>query len=500
MPIKYKKGLLEKKFGKPKVVEYVGKKEKGRHLWICKCGYYDNLTKPLPVHKIKTKKSCGCIRRIVDEYPGGFYCMYNTYKKNALKRNREFDLTKEEFYELTQQHCYYCGNLPSQKISSFIHNGIDRVKNDIGYIKSNIVTCCGKCNKFKWSSNQSEFLEHISKISFYQNRIMNKKIDFDDVLIEPILSNIDSRSQVVLDRKFDDLEINAIPIIASNMDFCGTLKIGEVLAKNHNMMTCLHKYYDIDKVVKFMKEKKDITNNIFLSCGINDLDLEKIYEINKQIPIRLLCVDVANGYIRKLRDVVKILRKKLPNTHLMVGNVCTPSGFSDLIKLGIKIIKVGIGPGSQCQTRKVTGVGVPQLSTIIDCVQLAHEHNIYVCGDGGIKTSGDAAKAFAAGVDFIMIGSMFGGCEECDGEWIYDENGHKKYHQIYGMASSEAMKKYNNQQFYRASEGKVSLVDYKGSINDVVQDFLGGLRSTCTYTNSKNLIELRNNANFIRVR
>ncbi len=170
----------------------------------------------------------------------------------------------------------------------------------------------------------------------------------------------------------------------------------------------------------------------------------------------------------------------------------------ELILSGADIVKIGIGPGSVCTTREKTGVGYPQLSAIIECADAAHGLGGHVCADGGCTTPGDVAKAFAAGADFVMLGGMLSGHDECLGDIIEKEG--KKFKRFYGMSSTEAMEKYyGSVAEYRASEGRSVNVPYRGPVNQTILDILGGLRSTCTYVGAERLKELSKRTTFIRV-
>ena len=186
----------------------------------------------------------------------------------------------------------------------------------------------------------------------------------------------------------------------------------------------------------------------------------------------------------------------------MAGNVCTPEMVSELlISGGADIIKIGIGPGSVCSTRKITGCGYPQLSAIIECADVAHGIGGLICADGGCVESGDVVKAFAAGADFVMLGGMFAGTDECEGEWEYLEPNRKKAAlKFYGMSSKNAMDKHSGGVAdYRTSEGETLSVPYKGPVEDVVKQILGGVRSACAYVGAKRLKDLPKCATFVRV-
>ena len=182
----------------------------------------------------------------------------------------------------------------------------------------------------------------------------------------------------------------------------------------------------------------------------------------------------------------------------MAGNVVTGEMTEQLLLSGADIVKVGIGPGSVCTTRIKTGVGYPQLSAIIECADAAHGLKGHVCADGGCTVPGDIAKAFAAGADFVMLGGMLAGHDECSGEKI--KEGKKFYKRFYGMSSSEAMIRHHGKVAdYRASEGKSINAPYRGSVDNTIQDILGGVRSSCTYVGASRLKELTKCTTFIRV-
>jgi GMP reductase len=212
----------------------------------------------------------------------------------------------------------------------------------------------------------------------------------------------------------------------------------------------------------------------------------------------MICLDVANGYSQYFVDTVHKYREAFPRHTIVAGNVVTGEMTQELIKSGADIIKVGIGPGSVCTTRKQTGVGYPQLSAVIECSEAAHELNAHVISDGGCVSPGDVAKALGAGGDFVMLGGMFGGHDESGGEiFIRDGQLFKKF---YGMSSTTAMTKYSGGVAeYRSSEGKTVEMPYKGPVEATLLDVLGGVRSTCTYVGAKCVVELAQKTSFIRV-
>jgi len=329
------------------------------------------------------------------------------------------------------------------------------------------------------------------------------KLGFKDVMIRPKRSTLKSRSQVSLEREFTFLHAHnnwkGIPIIAANMDTVGTFEMATALAKN-KLITAIHKHYSITDWNVFMSNALDsITDYLAISTGIKPKDVEKLNTIlSFNSHIKFICIDVANGYTERFADFVKQTRETHPDKVIIAGNVVTGEMVEELLLAGADIIKVGIGPGSVCTTRVKTGVGYPQLSAIIECADAAHGLGGQIISDGGCAYPGDIAKAFGAGADFVMLGGMLAGHTESGGEMV-ERNG-KPYKQFYGMSSSTAMKKHVGEVAeYRASEGKVVEVPYKGKVENTLQDILGGLRSSCTYVGAQRLKELTKRTTFIRV-
>jgi GMP reductase len=330
------------------------------------------------------------------------------------------------------------------------------------------------------------------------------KLDFKDVLIRPKRSTLNTRSEVDISRKFsfrhNKHPYHGIPVIAANMDTVGTFEMAKALAEHH-MATALHKHYEVSQYVEFFRALP-VSDTVFYSLGISEQDEDKFHQVMQQLgtsaAIRHVCVDVANGYTEKFVSFVQKIRNAYPDIVLMAGNVVTGEMTEELILAGADIIKVGIGPGSVCTTRKMTGVGYPQLSAIIECADAAHGLEGHICADGGCTTVGDIAKAFGGGADFVMLGGMFAGHDECHGEIIV--RGGERYMQFYGMSSKAAMDKYaGGVATYRTTEGKEVLVPYHGPVEGTAQEILGGIRSACTYVGARRLRELFKRTTFIRV-
>jgi GMP reductase len=330
------------------------------------------------------------------------------------------------------------------------------------------------------------------------------KLDFKDVLIRPKRSTLTSRSEVDLLReytfKYGSVRYSGIPIVASNMDHTGTLQMAKALAKRQ-LMTALDKFLKIETRQSNSNDSNEwpsVANTFFISSGIGHEELERLPHMLDATHGNYICLDVANGYTQRFVDVVKKTRARFPSKVIMAGNVVTSEMTEELILAGADIVKVGIGPGSVCTTREKTGVGYPQLSAIIECADAAHGLGGHLCADGGCTSPGDIAKAFAAGADFVMLGGMFAGHDECSGELI--TKGDKRFKRFYGMSSSEAMQvHFGGINPYRAAEGKSVDVPHKGPVDATVNDMLGGLRSACTYVGAQKLKELSKRTTFVRV-
>jgi GMP reductase len=327
------------------------------------------------------------------------------------------------------------------------------------------------------------------------------KLDFKDVLIRPKRSVLQSRAEVKLEREFRfkhaGTKWQGIPIIAANMDHTGTLDMAVALAE-HQLLTALDKFLPTDEWEKFSKEHPKVVSSCMVSIGLGDHEFEKLDQLSKVADFSFICLDAANGYTERYVEFLSKLRKAYPTKCIIAGNVVTGEMVEELILSGADIVKIGIGPGSVCTTREKTGVGYPQLSAIIECADAAHGLGGLVCADGGCVTPGDVAKAFAAGADFIMLGGMFAGHDECLGE-VIEDNG-RRFKRFYGMSSAEAMEKYHGSVAeYRASEGRSVNVPYRGPVKNTILDILGGVRSTCTYVGAQRLKELTKRTTFIRV-
>lgn len=258
-----------------------------------------------------------------------------------------------------------------------------------------------------------------------------------------------------------------------------------------------HKNLIKNKLKELSKKKYQIDyRNLFISRGTSEKDKIKLKErLIQEKRIQSICIDVANGYRKSVFNYIKELKNSLcKDKILMVGNVATYDAVIEYSKVGADIVKIGIGPGSACITRVKTGVGIPQIGTMLEIKKHEKEFHCLICLDGGCVIPGDIAKAFVAGANFVMIGGMLAGHKECPGV-IENVNG-KKMMRFSGMAATESQ--WNGVPEYGTNEGKTVMIPYKGKVKNTIFDILGGIRSTCTYTNCKNINELQNDVEFIK--
>jgi len=317
--------------------------------------------------------------------------------------------------------------------------------------------------------------------------IEDVKLDFNDVLIKPKRSTLTTRKDADLTRRFtfrhSKNDWRGVPIIAANMDHTGTYEMHKAL-REYDMLTAL---------CKFVEYTYQTPSDLIQTIGL-DTNLDMIPES------KWICLDVANGYTERFMEFVEKIRghSKTRDSILIAGNVCTPEATEQIILAGADIVKIGIGPGSVCTTRKMTGVGYPQLSATIECADAAHGLGGHIITDGGCTVVGDIAKSFGAGADFVMLGGMFAGHDECHGK-IEGNNVYKEM-EFYGMSSDRAqIEYYGEKQDYRASEGKVVWVDYVGPVKNTVEEMLGGLRSALTYAGARCIKDLPKCTTFVRV-
>ncbi|MCD4666876.1 IMP dehydrogenase [archaeon] len=331
---------------------------------------------------------------------------------------------------------------------------------------------------------------------------MREGLTFNDVLLVPKKSVVNSRSDVNTETQLSKNISLKIPLISASMDTVTESNMAIAMAECGGL-GIIHRFLSIEDQVNEVKKVKEKNLMVGAAIGIRNDYLKRIGElINAKVDV--LSLDVAHAHSYDVINVIKEIKFKFPNKDLIVGNVATKEGARDLISSGADAIKVGVGPGSTCTTRVITGAGVPQLSAILDCFRICNEKNIPLIADGGIQTSGDFTKALVAGASCVMCGNLFAGTDESPGE-IIEKDG-KKYKSFRGMASRSAaisnFKKNSDSMGVEKlimPEGVEAIIEYKGKIIDVVEKLVAGLRSGISYCGAKNIKGMQGNYEFIKI-
>ena len=333
---------------------------------------------------------------------------------------------------------------------------------------------------------------------------IKEALTFDDVTLAPKYSEILPSEVNTSIQLTSHLKLK-IPLLSSAMDTVTESKMA-IAISNAGGIGVIHRNLDIKKQIIEIKKvkKKKLLVGAAVGAGLNEFDRAKA--IIKE-DVDLIVVDTAHGHTKKVGEIIKYIKKfKNNKIALCAGNIATPEAAKFLIKLGVDIIKVGIGPGSICTTRLVAGIGVPQLSAILSVRNGLRNKNIKIISDGGIKYSGDLAKAFAAGADAVMIGSLFAGTDETPGKLI-KKNG-KLFKSFRGMGSVGAMNKGSADRYFQnkqkdtskyVPEGVEGFVKYKGNVGNIIYKLIGGLRSSMGYLGSRNITKLRIKPNFVKI-
>lgn len=325
--------------------------------------------------------------------------------------------------------------------------------------------------------------------------ILNTKpaYTFDDVLLSPQRTGIASRRDVLLKTRFTKNISLDIPIVSANMD---TITEFQMAMAMHALggRGIIHRFMSIEEAGEQIDQLKMLgATPITLSVGVNDDWQQRIGTLVEH-DIDSICIDIAHGHHDRLFTVLEYIKKMYPEIDVICGNVATPQAVKQLIDAGADAIKVGIGPGSMCITRVVTGVGVPQLTAIMECAACAGTE-VPIIADGGIRNSGDIIKALAAGASSVMVGSLLSGTVETPGRIIVIKG--QKCKEYRGMASKDAMVDFKGEVPEGISpEGEATIVPFKGEVHDVISTLLGGIRSGMTYNDAKTISDLRDNAEF----
>ncbi len=333
---------------------------------------------------------------------------------------------------------------------------------------------------------------------------IKEALTFDDVTLAPNYSEILPSEADTTVSLTNNLKLK-IPLLSSAMDTVTESKMAIAIAKAGGIGV-IHRNLDIKTQVLEIRKVKKYSLKVGAAVGASEKEFIRAKEIINE-GVDLIVVDTAHGHTKKVGEIIKYIKKSKNNKiALCAGNIATPEAAKFLIKLGVDIIKVGIGPGSICTTRLVAGIGVPQLSAILAVRNGIKNKKVKIISDGGIKYSGDLAKAFAAGADAVMIGSLFAGTNETPGKLI-KKNG-KLFKSFRGMGSVGAMNKGSADRYFQKKqkdmskyvpEGVEGFVKYKGDVGSIIYKLVGGLKSSMGYLGSKNIIGLRNKPHFVKI-
>lgn len=350
-------------------------------------------------------------------------------------------------------------------------------------------------------------------------KIINQALSFDDVLISPRYSKIKSRKDVSLKTFIGNNLVLNSPIISANMDTITESKMAKAMAMVEGV-GCLHRFLSIEENVNlFLKSPKET----IVSIGVGPNELERARSLFNAGASNFV-IDVAHGAAEHVVEQYDALREIVgTDSTIIIGNVATGNDIEEFINNSKsttppQAFKVGIGGGSMCTTRIVTGCGLPTFHSILDCSSVAKRYGVKIIGDGGIKNSGDIVKALAAGADAVMIGSILSGTEETPGEIVAFETRnsygssytatfnnyreadvstwHKKYR---GSASKESYEVQGKQANHRTPEGEATFVKYKGSAIDILNNLIAGIKSGLSYVGANTLDELKENAQFVSI-
>jgi IMP dehydrogenase len=318
-------------------------------------------------------------------------------------------------------------------------------------------------------------------------------LTFDDVLLMPKKSELRSRRDPSLKSKLTKTKFLETPIISANMDTVTEAKMA-IAMNNLGGLGIIHRFMNVEQQVEHIRLVKDSGAQIIsASIGVNT-DFKERTAALVGAGVNVMTIDIAHGHSVQMMETLKWLKDTYSDLEVIAGNMASPDAAIDLIEAGADAIKVGIGPGSMCTTRIITGCGVPQLTAIALCAEVAQSYGVPVIADGGIRTSGDMVKAFAAGANTIMLGSMLSGTIETPGDIV---NGRKQYR---GMASKKAQISWRGDMpVGMAPEGESTYVAVKGHVSDVLHELMGGIRSGMTYMNAQTIEDMKNNALFMEM-
>ena len=338
---------------------------------------------------------------------------------------------------------------------------------------------------------------------------MRQGLTFDDVALVPVFNNVESRTEPDTTTNLTDRTPMAIPLLASNMDTVIGPELAKVLV-SAGSVPIFHRFTNYEQKVAWI----NAFPTAYMSCGIRTGDVVELEKLLENTNLRGVCFDIAHGHDMRLLKTISSLKNKYPELEVIAGNVCTPDGYRDLVTVGASAVKVGIGPGAACTTRKVTGFGVPQFTAIQEIAAVKKKLLVPIIADGGIRGSADIVKALAAGADSVMLGKLFALTNESAAQKRWKARGpHSAYH--YGFEAEEVgyqQAKYRGQasadfqeDYFGATkdgtvpEGEAFWADVSGPAMNLIQKLMAGLRSGMTYGGARSIPELQRKAEFIQV-
>ena len=332
---------------------------------------------------------------------------------------------------------------------------------------------------------------------------IKEALTFDDVALVPQYSSILPYDTITKTELSKNLKLN-IPLLSSAMDTVTESKMAIAIAKSGGL-GIIHKNLNPKKQALEVKKVKKNNMIVGAAVGTNEKDIDRVYKLLES-KVDLIVVDTAHGHTKKVLTIIKKIKKISKNSIVCAGNIATGKAAKFLADSGVDIVKVGIGPGSICTTRLVTGIGVPQLSAVLDVKEALKNYKTKIISDGGIKFSGDISKAIAAGADAVMIGSLFAGTTESPGK-IFKYKG-KLYKNFRGMGSAGAMSAGSADRYFQkknkniskyVAEGVEGIVQFKGPLNKIIYQLVGGLKSSMGYMGSKTIKDLQKKSEFVKI-
>lgn len=325
---------------------------------------------------------------------------------------------------------------------------------------------------------------------------MKKAYTYDDVALVPQFNNIPSRTEPNIESWLTKDRKIQIPLLAANMDAVIGEELAEILI-HYGTIPIFHRFTDFETQVRWVEKFRDKT---FISCGIHSLKMDETRKL-LDLGAAGVCIDVAHGHSDRMFKMITDIKRTHPTKDVIVGNVCTPMAYHDLVNAGADAVKVGVGPGSACTTRLVTGFGVPQFSAIYECAQIAEKLRIPLIADGGIRDSRDVVLSLAAGASSVMIGKLFALTQESAAPKRESLNDQSVVEAKYrGQASKDFQADfYGGLKDKTVAEGIDFWAPVHGTAVQLIENLLGGLRSGMTYGGARSIKELQRKAEFVEV-